>query len=236
MIDLLSKGGPLMWLLLACSLLALGIFAERFFLFHRSTINVGEFLQGLGNLIKKKNYAEALHECAGTPGPVARVIHAAVIRHELPRQDLKEIVQEAGQLEVPRLERYLSVLMTIAYIAPLIGLLGTVIGLVDTFVQFSAVSGQATAVDLSKGVYQSLITSATGLVVAIPTFILFSYLSTYSRTLMHDMERGGIEVVNMLSDSRLDQEILEFGAPAAVQAEKEDKGSGDRGELRETSE
>ena len=147
MIEMISKGGPLMWLLLACSILALGIFAERLFLFHRSTIHVGEFLQGLSNLIQKRNYAEALHECAGTPGPVARVIHSAVIRHEAPRSDLKEIVQEAGQLEVPRLERSLSVMMTIAYIAPLIGLLGTVIGLVDTFVQFNTVSGQATIGD-----------------------------------------------------------------------------------------
>ena len=93
-----------MWLLLACSFLSVGIFAERFFLFHRATINVGDFLQGLANLIGKKNYAEALHECAGTPGPVARVIHAAVIRHESPREQLRDIVQEAGQLEVPRLE------------------------------------------------------------------------------------------------------------------------------------
>ncbi|MFT5108470.1 MAG: biopolymer transport protein ExbB [Pseudoalteromonas tetraodonis] len=211
MIDLISKGGPLMWLLLACSFLSVGIFAERFFLFHRATINVGDFLQGLANLIGKKNYAEALHECAGTPGPVARVIHAAVIRHESPREQLKDIVQEAGQLEVPRLERYLSVMMTIAYIAPLIGLLGTVIGLVDTFMAFNAVGGNATTMDLSRGVYEALVTSAAGLVVAIPTFILFSYLSTYAKTLMHDMERGGIEIVNIICDSRHDTDIIAFG-------------------------
>lgn len=210
MIEMIVKGGPLMWLLLACSILALGIFAERFFLFHRSTINVGEFLQGLSNLVGKKNYAEALHECAGTPGPVARVIHAAIRRYDAPRTDLKAIVQEAGQLEVPRLERYLSVMLTIAFIAPLIGLLGTVIGLIDTFVQFNKLSGQATIGGLSKGVYQSLITSAAGLVVAIPTYILYSYLATYARTLMHDMERGGIEVVNIIEDSRNDTEIISF--------------------------
>lgn len=224
MIEMISKGGPLMWLLLACSILALGIFAERLFLFHRSTINVGEFLQGLANLIKKRNYAEALHECAGTPGPVARVIHSAVIRHESSRSELKEIVQESGQLEVPRLERYLSVMMTIAYIAPLVGLLGTVIGLVDTFVEFNTLSGQATIADLSRGVYQSLITSAAGLVVAIPTFILYSYLATYSRTLMHDMERGGIEVVNIIEDARNEPDILSFSDSKASRESSEDGG------------
>ena len=225
-----------MWLLLACSILVLGIFAERLFLFHRSSINVGEFLQGLANLIQKKNYAEALHECAGTPGPVARVIHSAVIRHEAPRSELKEIVQESGQLEVPKLERYLSVMMTIVYIAPLIGLLGTVIGLVDTFVLFNALSGQATIADLSKGVYQSLITSAAGLAVAIPAFILYSYLRTYAKTLMHDMERGGIEIVNLIEDARNNSEIISFSNPQAAnespaEGESIDKGGMSRSEV-----
>lgn len=228
MFEMISKGGPLMWLLLACSILAIGVFLERLFLFHRSTINVGEFLQGLSNLIRKKNYAEALQVSAGTPGPVARVIHSAIIRHELPRSDLKEIVQESGQLEVPRLERYLSVMLTIAYITPLLGLLGTVLGLVDTFVKFNIVSGQATIGDLSEGVYQSLITSAAGLAVAIPTFILYSYLSTFARNLMHDMERGGIEIVNILEDARKDEEVLEFSlARGSGTNERESRGEDD---------
>ena len=100
--------------------------------------------------------------------------------------------------------------MTIAYIAPLIGLLGTILGLVDTFVKFNVISGQATIGDLSEGVYQSLITSAAGLAVAIPTFILYSYLAAFARNLMHDMERGGIEVVNIIEDNRNDDELIEF--------------------------
>ncbi|MEO0445125.1 MAG: MotA/TolQ/ExbB proton channel family protein, partial [Verrucomicrobiota bacterium] len=98
-------------------------------------------MNGLGNLIRKRNIAEALHEAAGTPGPVARVVHSAILRHELSRGELKEIVQEAGQLEVPQLEKNLAVLRNLAYVAPLIGLLGTVIGLLRTFVQISLNSG-----------------------------------------------------------------------------------------------
>ena len=92
MIELVTKGGPLIWLLLACSMVALGIFAERFFHLHRSVIDVGELMQGVANLVAKRNYAEALHEVAGTPGPVARVVKAALVRHDMPRADLKEIV------------------------------------------------------------------------------------------------------------------------------------------------
>ena len=223
MIHLIDKGGPLVYLLLGCSLLAVAIFLERIFHFHRATINVGEFLQGLANLIKRKKYAEALHECAATPGPVARVIHSAIIRHEAPRSELKEIVQEAGQLEVPRLERYLAILFTVAYVAPLIGLLGTVIGLVDTFGEVSGRSGFATATDVSSGIHTALITSAVGLAVAVPSFILYSYLVTSSRTLMHAMERGGIEIVNIITDARADSEIISFDAAASREHSKSEK-------------
>lgn len=219
LLDLITKGGPLIWLLIGCSLVAFAIFLERYFAYHRATINVSDFLHGLSNLIRKKNFAEALHECAGTPGPVARVIHSAVIRHEAPRSELKEIVEEAGQLEVPKLERYLSALLTIAYVAPLIGLLGTVIGLTDSFMAVNRSGGFATPAEISKGVYTSLVTSAVGLSVAIPTYVLYAYLAATARTLIHDMERGGIEIVNIICDSRAQRED-------AIIAFSEDKDGG----------
>ena len=163
--ELLSKGGPLVWLLLSCFVLAFAIFAERLSYYHRASMNIGEFLAGLASLIRRKNYAEALQECVATRVPVGRVLHAALLRHQAPREQLKEIVQEAGQLEVPRLERYLSVLHGIAHAAPLIGLLGTIVGLMDTFTKLNNVNGYATAADVAGGVYTSLVNAALGLVV-----------------------------------------------------------------------
>lgn len=191
-----------MWLLLGCSILAIAIALERYFHFHRSRIDVGDLLHGLRNLVRKKNFAEAIHECAGTPGPVARVIHSAILHHGAPRAELKEIVQETGQLEMPKLEKHLAVLLSIAYVAPLIGLLGTILGLVNTFVQVNATGGYATATEISKGVYESLISSAAGLMVAVPAFVIYSFLVAYAKTLMHDMERGGIEIVNIIVENR----------------------------------
>src|SRR5438132_6523439 len=149
MIDYMQKGGPLMWLILFCSVICLAVFFERLTYFHRATIRVGEFMRGLANLVQRRNFAEALHECAGTPGPVARVIHAAIVRHHAPRAELREIVQEAAQLEVPKLERRLGLLATIAFVAPLIGLLGTVSGLIDAFGVLSSQSGFASSTDLA---------------------------------------------------------------------------------------
>src|SRR5438094_9402156 len=120
-----------MWPIAACSIISIAVFLERLFYLHRATIHVGEFLKGLSNIIRRRTFAEALHESAGTSGPVARVIHAAIIRHAAPRAELRDIVQEAAQLEVPKRERFLAVLATIACLTPLTGLLGTVAVVID---------------------------------------------------------------------------------------------------------
>src|SRR5512133_1968480 len=138
-----------MWPILICSIISIAVIAERLFYLHRATIHVGEFLKGLANLIKRRNFAEALHESAGTPGPVARVIHAAIIRHDAPRAELRDIVQEAAQLEVPKLERFLAVLATIAFLTPLLGLLGTVAGMIDAFGAIASTGGYAAVTEVS---------------------------------------------------------------------------------------
>ena len=199
--EYIQKGGPLMWLIVLCSVLVITVFLERLTYFHRASIRVGEFLRGLSNLIQRRNFAEALHECAGAPGPVARVIHAAIIHHEKSRSDLKEIVQEAGQLEVPKLERNLALLSTITFVTPLIGLLGTLTGLIDSFGNIESHS-DTSSMDISSGIHHSLLTAAASLAVAIPSSIAYSYLSARVNTLLHDMERGGIEIVNLIIASR----------------------------------
>jgi biopolymer transport protein ExbB len=221
--ELISNGGPLVWLLLGCLLLVIGVFMERLSYYHRAGLNVGEFLVGIASLIRRKNYAEALQECVATRVPAGRVIHAALLRHHAPREHLKEIVQEAGQMEVPRLERYLSILHTVAHAAPLIGLLGTIIGLLDSFTSLAAFNGIASPAEVARGVYSSLINSALGVAVAIPAYLCYSFLSAKARHLMHDLERAGVEIVNLIEDSKDDTSILTFsslgkGEPAAAPA------------------
>lgn len=191
-----------MWVILFCSVLAGAIFLERVAYFHRITIRLGELLRGLANLIQQQRFSDALNEAMGTPGPVARVLQAALARHDAPRGELKEVVQEAGQLEVPRLEHRLGLLATIAFATPLLGLLGTVIGLIETFVNLSTQSGYTTSTDLASGIYQALLTTAAGLVVAIPCAVGCGYLNSRVNALLHDMERAGIEIVNVICDQR----------------------------------
>jgi biopolymer transport protein ExbB len=208
MLELIFDGGQLVWLLVGCSVLTFAVFLERYLYFHRASVDVGQLLEGLANLIRRKNFAEAMHQCSLTPGPVARVMRTALMRHDYPREYLRDIVQEAGQLEVPRVERSLRVLLTVAYVAPLIGLLGTLLGLLETFREVDSAVGGAASFSMAGGIYRSLVTSATGLIVAIPAYVLYSFLVSRAKNLIHEIERGGIEVINLIEDSRQQSEII----------------------------
>ncbi len=189
-----------MWIILLCSVVGLGVFLERLLYLHKASIRVGELLGGISLLIRSGRMEEALGECSASHGPVARVLQAALMRPNEERAVLQSITTDAALLEIPKLERNLPILSTLAYIAPLVGLLGTVLGLLDAFLILSAHGGFATTAELSSSVYASLLNAAAGMAVAIPAFLGYSYLASRVNDIIHDMERGGIEVVNLLTD------------------------------------
>jgi biopolymer transport protein ExbB len=200
MLEIMQKGGPLMWIILLCSVVALGVFLERLLYLHNASIRVGELLGGISLLIRNGRLEEALGECSASHGPVARILQAALMRPRQERAVLQSITTDAALLEIPKLERNLPILSSLAYVAPLVGLLGTLLGLLDAFQVLSAHGGYATTADLAHSVYESLLNAAAGLAVAIPAFLAHSYLTSRVNDIIHDMERGGIEVVNLLTD------------------------------------
>lgn len=189
-----------MWIILLCSVVALGVFLERLLYLHKASIRVGELLGGISLLIRNGRLEEALGECSASHGPVARILQAALMRPHQERAVLQSITTDAALLEIPKLERNLPILSSLAYVAPLVGLLGTLLGLLDAFLILSAHGGYATTAELSRSVYESLLNAAAGLAVAIPAFLAHSYLTARVNDIIHDMERGGIEVVNLLTD------------------------------------
>ncbi len=208
-----------MWPILFCSVLASAVFLERLFYFRRISVSVGDFMRGLANLIRGRRYAEAQMEAASTKGPIQRVVHAAIIRHSATRPELKDIVHEAGQLEVPKLERRLGLLTTLAFITPMLGLLGTVAGLIQAFQNMSTASGLSSSLEIASGIYQSLLTTAAGLCVCLPIAIAYAYVNARVQSVMHDIERAGIEIVNLIIESRQQSDIIEFDE-ARQRAEK----------------
>src|SRR3954468_16676435 len=130
---LLRDGGLVLWIILFSSAVAVVVFIERFLHCHRAQINSIEFLNGVRTVLKRENVVEALSICDATPGPVARLVKTALLNREHGRELVREALEEAGLAEVPRLEEKLNLLATIAQLAPLLGLLGTVIGFMKTY-------------------------------------------------------------------------------------------------------
>src|SRR5206468_12424533 len=146
---LLEDGGPMAWLLLLMSAVVIVVFIERLLHYHRAQINSTEFLNGVRNVLKRENVVEALSICDATPGPVARLVKVAILNREKDREGVREALEEAGLIEVPPLEDKLNLLATIAQIAPLMGLLGTVLGFIKIFTALQTKTTVPTMQDLS---------------------------------------------------------------------------------------
>jgi biopolymer transport protein ExbB len=207
---LIEQGGPLVWVLLGLAFIGSVCVIERLFFFHRARINVGDLLVGLAHHVRRRAFAEALHEAARAPGPVARVAHAALLRYYLPRRDLRDVVQEAGQLEVPRIEKNVRAILGVALLAPLVGMLGTMVGMVETFQRVSEQGGLSGPSELSGGVFTALITSVVGLTVAVPMYLFYLYFLGRAKRLVHRIERAGIEMLNLIADAREEAEFAPF--------------------------
>ena len=198
--NLLANGGPVLWLLVVASAVALAVFIERVLYCHRAQINSTEFLNGVRTVLKRDNVVEALSICDATPGPVARLVKTAILNRDQGRERVREALEQAGLVEVPRLEEKLNILATIAHLAPLLGLLGTVLGFIQVFTGIEEAGLYAHIGQLSKGVWQALICTAAGLAVAIPTYAGYNYLVSRINDIVLDMEKAASEIVNIVTE------------------------------------
>lgn len=207
---LIEQGGPLVWVLLGIGFIGTVAVVERMFYFHRSRINVGDLLVGLAHHIRKRSFAEGLHQAARAPGPIGRVAHAALLRYYLNRTELREVTQEAAQLEVPRIEKNIRVMLGCALLAPLVGILGTLLGMFETFQRVSEQGSFTGPAELSSGIFIALITSVLGLTIATPLYLFYLYFLGRAKRLIHRIERAGIEMVNLIADTREEEQYAPF--------------------------
>ena len=189
-----------MIVLIGISALALAVFLERYLHYHRAQINSTEFLNGVRNVLKRENIVEAISICEATPGPVARLVKTAIVNREKGKDGMREALEEAGLLEVPRLEEKLNLLATIAQIAPLLGLLGAVLGFIRIFSKLEELGLYANITDLAGGVWQALVCVAVGLAIAIPCYAAYNYLVSRVNSIVLDMEKAATEILNIVND------------------------------------
>lgn len=195
-LNLFAQGGPIMWVLLVIAFIGLVLFVERVLFLHRGQIRSTAFVNGIKNILAKRRIVEALTVCEETPGPVAAVVKAALLHADSDADTMRYHVQEAAVVELPALERRVGAIAAIAQVAPLVGLLGTVLGMITTFVAFE--KDYATASALATGMWQALLATAGSLMLAIPAHLAHHFLTGRIRAIVRDVEWAGNEMMKYL--------------------------------------
>ncbi len=204
--ELFQQGGALMWAILAASVVGVGVFLERMWSLQRSRVHPRAFVERIRALVAKGKTSEALLLCEENGSSIAIVMAGALRAYENAneRRDIKEAVEEVGAREVAHMDRNVEIVGVIATITPLLGLLGTVVGMIQVFREFvtAYASGAVGPDSFAQGIWQALITTAYGLTVAIPTLLLYRYLQGRNNALVLEMEEDAMGIVNLLEDGR----------------------------------
>lgn len=198
---LLKAGGPIMIPILLCSVFSLAIIIEKMFILVTMGANPHKLKHAVFDAIKNNRVTEALELCESDPSPVAKILKSGIVKFGCTRDDIKESIEVVSLIEIPKLEGRVNILATIANISPLLGLLGTVTGIAGSFRAMEARMASVNPVttgDLAGGIWEALITTAAGLIVAIPTFMAYHYFVNRINTLILEMEKAATELVNLL--------------------------------------
>ncbi len=202
---IIQKGGPLMYLIIICSIVAFTVIIERLITLGRAKVDVVAFMSKILESVRRNRIMEAIDVCDRTQSPVANIIKAGLLKQSASRQEIKETMEEAALIEVPKLEKNLNILATLAHVTPLIGLLGTVTGMVQAFQVIQEKAGALNPIspgDLAGGIWEALTTTVGGLSVAIPTLVAYNFLVTKVDTFVINMERAAMELVQVLKGER----------------------------------
>lgn len=201
MFELVKAGGWLMWPIIACSIIAMAIIAERLWALRIRRVTPDSLVAQIWQLYQKGKLTNAHISTIRKNSPLGRILAAGLINRNHPREVMKEAVEEEGRQVVHELERYLNTLGTIAAIAPLLGLLGTVVGMIKVFAAITT-AGVGNPAVLAGGISEALITTAAGLSVAIPALIFHRYLSGRVDQLVIRMEAEALKLIEVMHGER----------------------------------
>jgi len=199
MIDLIVKGGILMIPIIICSIMALAVFFERLWVLRREHIIPEEFIRQVEELLKKQKISEAIFLCQSDVSSIARIFLAGLKNAQKGMWLVKEAIEGKGSREATILEKNVDLLSTIANLTPLMGLLGTVSGMIKTFDAISA-QGIGNPAPLAGGIAEALITTAAGLCIAIPALVCYRFLKDKASALIFEMEENSIRLVELMEN------------------------------------
>ena len=199
MYELFLNGGFLMYPIAFCSVLALGIFLERLWSLRERKIIPKDYLIAVEDLIGRRKIHDAMILCRRDNSSMAAIIFEGIRNSSRGREAVKDAVEGIGRQEAAKLERYVGVVGTVAAISPLLGLLGTVTGMIKAFNVIST-NGVGNPSSLAGGISEALITTAAGLIVAIPAYVMYRYLMSKVDRIILSMEKYSLHLVDLLEE------------------------------------
>lgn len=199
MIELFQKGGPVMYPLVLCSIAALVIILWRFYELHRVKVNAGEFMENIHELLAKNEIEEAIESCESFTGPVVSIVKAGLKKYRKGGGEIARAIENAGSVEVAKLEQGLLILLGIAKTAPLLGFFGTVAGMIRSFATIGTVGVENPRL-VSIGISEALITTATGLAIAIPVYLAHFYFTGRINRFVRTMQESSIRVLDAMGE------------------------------------
>ena len=199
LLSIITKGGILMIPIFICSVLVVFFALERYFTYKKLAINIPQFMMKIRQPLSRGDVLAAINECTMVKSPVSNVIRAGLEKTKFGRDRMKEAMETAGNAETYFLEKHLNVIATLSGIAPLLGFLGTVTGMIKAFMKIQQLSGNVNADVLAGGIWEAMVTTAAGLVVGIPALIIYNYFINREREFIFQIESAGEEVLDMVS-------------------------------------
>lgn len=198
--EMAAKGGPLMIVLLILSIIAIYIFGKKWWAIRRAGKIDKDFMMDIRDYVHEGKHKSAMTLCTKYDTPVARMVEAGLARAGKPLGDIQTAVENVGNVEVARLEKGLPYLATISGGAPMIGFLGTVLGMVQAFFNMSNAGNNIDITLLSSGIYTAMITTVGGLIVGILAYFGYNFLSARISSLVYSMESATIELMDALGE------------------------------------
>lgn len=213
LLDMMFKGGVIMWPILACSLIGAYVVIERYLVLRKARVDVSEFMRKLRSLFHRGEIAAVLTYCEEKNAPVANIIRRGLLKHGEGPEKVREAIENAGREEVYHLEKRLSLLASVAGISPMLGFLGTVTGMIAAFHAVEIAGGVVSPGDLAGGVWEALLTTAFGLIVGIPALMIYNYFVTRVQKFVHEMEVTSTEFIDMVEGLAQRSEPRQKNAP-----------------------
>ncbi len=211
MLDVVLKGGWVMLFIFAASIVAITIIVDRYIVIKKSRSNIPAFLVKIRGLLKKNDVDSAINFCMESKTPTANIVKKGLQKIRFGHERVKEAIEAAGRQEINKLEKGLSILATIAGVAPLLGFLGTVTGMISAFMKIEDLQGAANPSDLAGGIWEALLTTAFGLVVGIIAYTFYNYLVNSITKFVLDMEIVSNDVVDIVEDMQISNQLNSGG-------------------------